>query len=42
MDAFDMMFDENEFDLPQMEPNEPDRDSHNSENAENEENNTET
>jgi hypothetical protein len=42
MDAFDMMFDENEFDLSQIEPNEPERDQHNSENVENVQNNTET
>jgi len=30
MDAFDMMFDENEFDLSQIEPNEPEEDLDNS------------
>ena len=30
MDAFDMMFDENEFDLSQIGPNEPEQDLDNS------------
>lgn len=37
-----MMFDENEFDLPQIGPNEPEEEHNDSQNVENVENNTET